>query len=205
MQKPFMQEDFRAAIDSLMQKDCILDAFQKGVKSQAHVMASIMPLRLIDTYLGNFMETDDIVETLVHDQDYINATNRVYDDPEDSSAVAGLFSLMSNYLTYTMLSHRWQGKEPLLKHVSKAGSIYAMDSQDKNVAKLQQFCCTAAKCGLDTWSPSNACSKKAPILRVEAAGIWVQHLLQRPRLSSTILAAFDHLAPSLLQGSRKTV
>ncbi|KAF9243922.1 hypothetical protein BU15DRAFT_42642, partial [Melanogaster broomeanus] len=31
-----------------------------------------------------------------------------------------------------------------------------MDSQDKNVAKLQQFCCTAAKCGF-RWAWSDTC------------------------------------------------
>ncbi|KIJ68620.1 hypothetical protein HYDPIDRAFT_82704, partial [Hydnomerulius pinastri MD-312] len=54
-----------------------------------------------------------------------------------------------------MFSHRWQGQEPSHEDVTKAGSVYSLDPKD-NAAKLQDFCCTAAKCGF-RWAWSDTC------------------------------------------------
>ncbi|KAF9229522.1 hypothetical protein BS17DRAFT_763094 [Gyrodon lividus] len=164
MEKLSKQEDFRAAIGNLVQdlhlsedqkSDSIFDAFQKGIRSQLDNLVSSMPLRLIDIYLGGLVTRHQITESLINREDYKNAVNRMYQDHNDST-VAELYSLMVDYLGYVMFSHRWEGAEPLHEDVVKSRSIYAMDPQNKNVAKLQKFCCTAAKCGF-RWAWSDTC------------------------------------------------
>jgi hypothetical protein len=63
-------------------------------------------------------------------------------------------NVVAMFFQYVMLSHRWEGKEPLL-HDIQDRSVYELDPVD-DIAKLQSFCKVVRDAGY-RWAWSDTC------------------------------------------------
>ncbi|KAH7922550.1 hypothetical protein BV22DRAFT_651665 [Leucogyrophana mollusca] len=112
-----------------------------------------MPIRVIDTWFGTFCDGDQLRHEFKHLKDYLAAV-----EAQDWGKIR---SLADKFFEFAMLSHRWGDGEPLFRHVDReirddrSGSIYMMKAP-AGIRKLQQFCCTAAKCGY-RWAWVDTC------------------------------------------------
>ncbi|KAG2335464.1 hypothetical protein BDR05DRAFT_898465, partial [Suillus weaverae] len=62
--------------------------------------------------------------------------------------------VVKSYFQYVMLSHRWEGKEPLLQDI-QGKVVYKLDPVG-GIKKLQSFCRTARGAGY-RWAWSDTC------------------------------------------------
>ncbi|KAH7904324.1 hypothetical protein BJ138DRAFT_934634 [Hygrophoropsis aurantiaca] len=110
------------------------------------------PLRLVETTTGRLCDRDERINTFkttTYCKELISSMTT--DATFDHERIA---EVVKNYFQYTMLSHRWEGKEPLLCDVQNT-SVYDLESLYP-VTKLQQFCRTARDAGYN-WGWSDTC------------------------------------------------
>ncbi|KAH7903553.1 hypothetical protein BJ138DRAFT_1131315 [Hygrophoropsis aurantiaca] len=110
------------------------------------------PLRLIDTTTGRLCDRDERVKVFKGTPDFkelvsSTTTNATFDHERIAEVVM-------KYFRHAMLSHRWEGKEPLLSVVQDK-SVYDLEPVYP-VTKLQSFCQTARDAGY-TWGWSDTC------------------------------------------------
>ncbi|KAH7904927.1 hypothetical protein BJ138DRAFT_1118949 [Hygrophoropsis aurantiaca] len=110
------------------------------------------PLRLIDTTTGYLCDRDERINTFKatpYFKELISSmtTNVTFDHERIAEVVM-------KYFRHVMLSHRWEGKEPLLSVVQNK-SVYDLEPVYP-VTKLQRFCQTARDAGY-TWGWSDTC------------------------------------------------
>ncbi|KAH7903768.1 hypothetical protein BJ138DRAFT_1107400, partial [Hygrophoropsis aurantiaca] len=110
------------------------------------------PLRLIETTTGRLCDRGELINTFKatpHYKELISSmtTNAKFDHQR-------IAELVNNYFRYTMLSHRWEGEEPLLRNIQHK-SVYDLESLYP-VTKLQRFCETARDAGYK-WAWSDTC------------------------------------------------
>ncbi|KAH7905814.1 hypothetical protein BJ138DRAFT_1164011 [Hygrophoropsis aurantiaca] len=110
------------------------------------------PLRLIETTTGHLCDRDERINTFKatpHCNKLISSmtTGATFDHERIAEVV-------KNYFQYAMLSHRWEGNEPLLS-VVRNKSVYDLESLYP-VTKLQRFCQTARDAGYN-WGWSDTC------------------------------------------------
>ncbi|KAH7903658.1 hypothetical protein BJ138DRAFT_1191031, partial [Hygrophoropsis aurantiaca] len=110
------------------------------------------PLRLIETTTGRLCDRGELINTFKETPHYKELISSMTTNAKfDHQRIA---ELVNNYFRYTMLSHRWEGEEPLLRNIQHK-SVYDLESLYP-VTKLQRFCETARDAGYK-WAWSDTC------------------------------------------------
>ncbi|KAH7908802.1 WD40-repeat-containing domain protein [Hygrophoropsis aurantiaca] len=111
-----------------------------------------VPLRLIDTATGHLCYQDERTNVFRATPDFKELISSVIADTKLNHT--HITEVVKKYFRYAMLSHRWEGKEPLLRDVQNK-SVYDLESL-RPVTKLQRFCQTARDAGYN-WAWSDTC------------------------------------------------
>ncbi|KAH7902908.1 hypothetical protein BJ138DRAFT_1199953, partial [Hygrophoropsis aurantiaca] len=110
------------------------------------------PLRLIETTTGRLCDRDELINAFKATPDFKELISSMTTDAKfDYRRIA---EVVKKYFQYAMLSHRWEGKEPLLRDIHNQ-SVYDLESLYP-FTKLQRFCETARDAGYN-WAWSDTC------------------------------------------------
>ncbi|KIK42088.1 hypothetical protein CY34DRAFT_162479 [Suillus luteus UH-Slu-Lm8-n1] len=110
------------------------------------------PTRLIDTSTGCLYDRKaqrEAFETSTEYKELLSSITKLTD-----LRMERIRRVVVKFFGYVMLSHRWEGKEPLL-HDIQSKSVYELNSVG-SVKKLQRFCETARDAGY-RWAWSDTC------------------------------------------------
>ncbi|KAG2360646.1 hypothetical protein BDR07DRAFT_133298 [Suillus spraguei] len=110
------------------------------------------PLRVLDTTTGLLCDRETQISTFKSSIEYNELVSSTITHRDiDMKRVEGV---VGTYFRYAMLSHRWEGKEPLLQDIQ--GRAVYMLTPVGGIAKLQSFCQTAYSLGY-RWAWSDTC------------------------------------------------
>ncbi|KAH7905601.1 hypothetical protein BJ138DRAFT_1094993 [Hygrophoropsis aurantiaca] len=110
------------------------------------------PLRLIETATGWLCDRDERINAFKRTPDFKELISSMTTDATfDHERIA---EVVKKYFRNVMLSHRWEGKEPLLREIRNE-SVYDLKSVDP-AAKLRRFCRAAHDAGYK-WAWSETC------------------------------------------------
>ncbi|KAG2363752.1 hypothetical protein BDR07DRAFT_1331577 [Suillus spraguei] len=111
-----------------------------------------IPPRLLDTSTGRLCDRNAQIEAFETSTEYKKLLSSVSKCAD--LQMEHIRSVVVKYFGYVMLSHRWEGKEPLLNDI-QGKSVYELNSVG-SVRKLQRFCETAREAG-HRWAWSCTC------------------------------------------------
>ncbi|KAG2339147.1 hypothetical protein BDR05DRAFT_631425 [Suillus weaverae] len=109
-----------------------------------------IPLRLINTPTGLICDRESQINVFESSTEYKELLSMMHREPR----IKDIQDVVAKYFGYVMLSHRWEGKEPLLYDIQDR-SVYELNSVD-GILKLQQFCKTSRDAGYG-WAWSDTC------------------------------------------------
>ncbi|KAG2335876.1 hypothetical protein BDR05DRAFT_971340 [Suillus weaverae] len=123
-------------------------AIQETIKAQL----DDAPHRLLNTFTGRLCDRDAQIDGFKRSTEYkeLLSSTLVHADLR----MERIQDVVAMYFRYVMLSHRWEGKEPLL-HDIQGKVVYDLDPVG-GIAKLQSFCATARDLGY-RWTWINTC------------------------------------------------
>jgi hypothetical protein len=152
------------------------------------------PTRLLDTSSGRLYDQEAQMNIFKASTEYkellSSSTERANLQTERIRKV------VAKYFGYVMLSHRWEGKEPLL-HDIQGKSVYELKPVD-GIRKLQRFCETARDAGYHwAWSDT-CCINKKDIVELPASITSMFRWYQRSALTVVYLS---DVSPSLESGA----
>ncbi|KAH7908863.1 hypothetical protein BJ138DRAFT_1115465 [Hygrophoropsis aurantiaca] len=110
------------------------------------------PLRLIETTTGHLYGHHERINTFKATPNFKELISSMTTDAKFD--YRRITEVVKRYFQYAMLSHRWEGKEPLLGDVQNK-SVYDLESLYP-VTKLQRFCEIARHAGYN-WAWSDTC------------------------------------------------
>ncbi|KAH7906973.1 hypothetical protein BJ138DRAFT_1104700 [Hygrophoropsis aurantiaca] len=110
------------------------------------------PLRLVDTTTGHLYDRDERINAFKATPDFKELISSMTTDTTFDHA--RISEVIKKYFRYAMLSHRWEGTEPLLCDV-RGKSVYDLEAVYP-ATKLQRFCQTARDAGYN-WAWSDTC------------------------------------------------
>ncbi|KAG2346036.1 HET-domain-containing protein [Suillus weaverae] len=119
-------------------------AIQETIKAQL----DDAPHRLLNTFTGRLCNREVHIDAFKTSTEYkeLLSSTLVHVDLR----MERIQDVVETYFRYVMLSHRWEGKEPLL-HDIQGKVVYDLDPVG-GIAKLQSFCATARDMGYRwTW------------------------------------------------------
>ncbi|KAG2360649.1 heterokaryon incompatibility protein-domain-containing protein [Suillus spraguei] len=110
------------------------------------------PLRVLDTTTGLLCNRETQIHTFKSSTEYSELVSSTITHRDiDMKRIEGV---VGTYFRYAMLSHRWEGKEPLLQDI-QGKVVYKLDPVG-SITKLQSFCKTARDLGY-RWAWSDTC------------------------------------------------
>jgi hypothetical protein len=113
-----------------------------------------VPLRVLDTATGLLCDREAQISAFKRSMEYKELVSSMITHPDLPMKL--IEEVVTRYLQYATLSHRWEGKEPLLQDI-QGKSVYdlLLDSVG-GTKKLQSFCKTARDAGYN-WAWSDTC------------------------------------------------
>ncbi|KAG1786308.1 uncharacterized protein HD556DRAFT_1445176 [Suillus plorans] len=111
-----------------------------------------IPIRILDTSTGRLYDLktrQEAFKTSVEYKELLSSITKRTDLQTER-----IKEVVVKYFGYVMLSHKWEGKEPLLCDI-QGKSVYELESVG-SVRKLQRFCETARDAGY-RWAWSDTC------------------------------------------------
>ncbi|KAG2147843.1 uncharacterized protein EDB93DRAFT_1250352 [Suillus bovinus] len=123
-------------------------AIQKAIDAQL----DDAPLRVLDTSTGLLCDREAQICTFKASIEYKKLVSTTITHP--GFTTTQIKEVVMSYFRYAMLSHRWEGKEPLLQDI-QGKVIYGLDPVG-GIVKLQSFCKTARDLGY-RWAWSDTC------------------------------------------------
>lgn len=111
-----------------------------------------IPPRLLDTSTGRLFDRNAQIEAFKTSTEYKKLLSSISKCTD--LQMERIRNVVVKYFGYVMLSHRWEGEEPLLDDI-QGKSVYELNSAG-SVRKLQQFCGTARDAGY-RWAWSCTC------------------------------------------------
>ncbi|KIK34388.1 hypothetical protein CY34DRAFT_812957 [Suillus luteus UH-Slu-Lm8-n1] len=112
------------------------------------------PLRVLDTTTGLLCDREAQISTFKTSTEYKELLSSTIARPE--LRTKRIEEVVRQNLQYAMLSHRWEGREPLLQDI-QGKSVYDSDLNSVGgMAKLRSFCKTAHDAGYN-WAWSDTC------------------------------------------------
>ncbi|KAG1797426.1 uncharacterized protein HD556DRAFT_255574 [Suillus plorans] len=125
--------------------DC---AIQKVINAQL----DNAPLRVLDTATGLLCDRETQIRTFKTSIEYKELVSSTIMHPDIQ--MKRIEEVVMTYFQYAMLSHRWEGEEPLLKDIQ--GKVVYKLNPIGGIKKLQSFCKTARDLGY-RWAWSDTC------------------------------------------------
>ncbi|KAG2346778.1 hypothetical protein BDR05DRAFT_749584 [Suillus weaverae] len=110
------------------------------------------PMRVLDTTTGLLCDREAQIRTFKSSIKYKELVSSIIMHPE--FRMKRIEEVVITYFQYAMLSHRWEGKEPLLQDI-QGKVVYELDPVG-GIKKLQSFCKTARDAGY-RWAWSDTC------------------------------------------------
>ncbi|KAG2338322.1 hypothetical protein BDR05DRAFT_705055 [Suillus weaverae] len=110
------------------------------------------PLRVLDTTTGLLCDREVQINTFKSSIEYSELVSSAITHPD--FRMERIREVVMTYFQHVMLSHRWEGKEPLLQDI-QGKIVYELDPVG-GVKKLQSFCKTARNLGY-RWAWSDTC------------------------------------------------
>ncbi|KAG1748038.1 hypothetical protein EDB19DRAFT_236797 [Suillus lakei] len=110
------------------------------------------PLRLLNTFTGRLCDREAQLSTFRESLEYeqlLSLTRPADFRMEHTKKVVGA------YFRCVMLSHRWEGKEPLLQDIQEK-VVYELNAAGVGIVKLQSFCKIARRAGC-RWAWIDSC------------------------------------------------
>ncbi|KAG1728160.1 uncharacterized protein EDB91DRAFT_1350176 [Suillus paluster] len=134
------------------------------------------PLRLVNTATGLLSDREAQINFFKQSTEYnellLSSIMKHQDFPPERIA-----KVVAKYFRYAMLSHRWEGKEPVLEDIQDK-DVYKLN-QVGGIMKLQSFCNTARDAGyLWAWSDTCCIKKSDPAefeTSIKSMFIWYHH------------------------------
>jgi hypothetical protein len=144
---------------------------QKGIDAE---MENVPP-RLVDTSTGHLCDREAQINAFKTTMEYKKLLSLMM---KHADIRMGLIqAVVAKFFQFVMLSHRWEGKEPLL-HEIQDRSVYELDQVD-GTAKLQSFCTVVRDSGyLWAWSDTCCINKNNMIelqQSVNTMFVWYRH------------------------------
>ena len=109
------------------------------------------PLVLIDVKSGRLCDGTERSRTFESEGQFQELVSSLTEELDDRR----IQRVVEEYFQYVMLSHVWNGKEPLFQDVNRVGSVWKLDSSPPN-EKLSNFCEVVSKEGY-RWAWSDTC------------------------------------------------
>ncbi|KAG1786314.1 uncharacterized protein HD556DRAFT_1528393 [Suillus plorans] len=134
----------------LSELDDSTDARQQELLIRARMEHT--PIRVLDTSTGRLCERKAQIEAFERSTEYKELLSSI--TKRTDLRMERIKEVVKKYFSYVMLSHRWEGKEPLLCDI-RGNSVYELESVG-SVEKLQRFCETARDAGC-RWAWSDTC------------------------------------------------
>ncbi|KAG2130300.1 uncharacterized protein EDB93DRAFT_84338 [Suillus bovinus] len=110
------------------------------------------PLRVLDTTTGLLCDREMQIRTFKTSIEYKELVSSTI--THGGSQMKHVEEVVKTYFSYVMLSHRWEGEEPLLQHI-QGKDVSKLDPVG-GIKKLQSFCDTARYLGY-RWAWSDTC------------------------------------------------
>ncbi|KAH7905063.1 heterokaryon incompatibility protein-domain-containing protein [Hygrophoropsis aurantiaca] len=131
---------------------------QEAVKSaiQTHVDETLanIPLHLFNTYDGKLYSHAELRDAFQASTQY-DALLLLTTSQQILQHTGYIREIVRSYFEYAMLSHRWEGAEPLYADIQVQSNIYHM-TNPSGITKLQNFCHVARARGF-RWAWSDTC------------------------------------------------
>ncbi|KAG2335861.1 hypothetical protein BDR05DRAFT_205965 [Suillus weaverae] len=110
------------------------------------------PLRVLDTTSGLLCDRETQICTFKSSMEYKELVSSTFTHRDIQ--MKRIEEVVITYFRFVMLSHRWEGKEPLLQDI-QGKVVYELDPVG-GIKKLQSFCKTARDAGY-RWAWSDTC------------------------------------------------
>ncbi|KAG2340338.1 WD40 repeat-like protein, partial [Suillus weaverae] len=112
------------------------------------------PLRVLDTTTGLLCDREAQISAFKMSIEYKELVSSTITHPD--LHMERIETVVMMYLQYAMLSHRWEGKEPLLQDIQGKGVYDSELDMVSGMPKLRSFCKTARDAGCN-WAWSDTC------------------------------------------------
>jgi hypothetical protein len=110
------------------------------------------PLRVLDTSTGLLCDREVQTRIFKTSLEYMKLLSTIIAQPDLRTKL--IEKVVRTYFQYAMLSHRWEGKEPLLQDIQ--GKVIHQLDPVGGIKKLQSFCKTVSDFGY-RWAWSDTC------------------------------------------------
>ncbi|OAX39138.1 hypothetical protein K503DRAFT_109733 [Rhizopogon vinicolor AM-OR11-026] len=123
-----------------------------AIQDATHIQLENTPHRLLNTFTGYLCNRQTQINTFEQSTEYkelLSSTVKYTD-----LRMERIGKVVETYFRCAMLSHRWEGEEPLL-HDIQDKDVYKLDAGG-DMAKLQSFCRTARDAGY-RWAWTDTC------------------------------------------------
>ncbi|KAG0695826.1 hypothetical protein DFH29DRAFT_1005099 [Suillus ampliporus] len=133
------------------------------------------PHRLLNTFTGRLCDREAQINAFRTSTEYKELLSSTVTHADLQTSC--IQDVVATYFRYVMLSHRWEGKEPLLRDIQDE-VVYELDPVG-GIAKLQSFCKTARDAGY-RWAWVDTCcidqSNNVEVqLSVNSMFVWYRH------------------------------
>ncbi|KAG2342512.1 hypothetical protein BDR05DRAFT_1060241 [Suillus weaverae] len=135
------------------------------------------PLRVLDTTTGLLCDQEAQISAFKMSIEYKELVSSTIMHPD--LHVKRIEKVVMTYLQYAMLSHRWEGREPLLQDIQGKGVYDSELDLVSGMTKLRSFCKTARNAGYNwAWSDTCCIDKTNNVELQESVNfmfVWYQH------------------------------
>ncbi|KAG1734812.1 hypothetical protein EDB19DRAFT_2026382 [Suillus lakei] len=125
---------------------------ERAIRKVIDVQLDNAPLRVFDTTTGLLCDRQAQISAFKTSIEYKELVSSTIIHPD--LLVKRIEEVVMTYFQYVMLSHRWEGTEPLLQDI-QGKVVYELDVVG-GIMKLQSFCKTARRAGY-RWAWSDTC------------------------------------------------
>ncbi|KAG2137112.1 uncharacterized protein EDB93DRAFT_1330714 [Suillus bovinus] len=125
---------------------------EKDIEKVIRTRMDHTPIRVLDTSTGRLCDRKAQMEAFKRSTEYKELLSSI--TRRADLRMERIRKVVANFFGYVMLSHRWEGKEPLLCDI-QGKSVYELHPVD-TVRKLQRFCEIARDAGY-RWAWSDTC------------------------------------------------
>ncbi|KAG0705636.1 hypothetical protein DFH29DRAFT_996722 [Suillus ampliporus] len=171
---------------------------ERAIRKVIDAQLDNAPLRVLDTTTGLICDREAQIlafKTSIEYKELVSSTITHSDLPTKR-----IEDMVMRYFQYAMLSHRWEGTEPLLEDIQD-NVVYELDPVSGGILKLQSFCKTARDAGCRwAWSDTCCIKKSDPAeleISVKSMFVWYRH-------SALTIVYLSDVPPSSKSGTLAT-
>ncbi|KAG2339395.1 hypothetical protein BDR05DRAFT_967930, partial [Suillus weaverae] len=127
---------------------------ERAIRQVIDAQIDNAPLRVLDTTTGLLCDREAQISAFKTSIEYKKLLSSTITHPD--LHMKYIEEVVMTYLQYAMLSHRWEGKEPLLQDIQGKGVYDSELDPVVGMMKLRSFCKTARDAGYN-WAWSDTC------------------------------------------------